>query len=149
MPQPNEPIASSRAKLYAVPSGGGDPKLLGLVESFQFTDQYTPELLQGLGDFTPTDSVVNTAQGNFRWGRVHQLDETVLRDLRPELARYAEFGKFDLLAIDPKDNEIIAVLSGCRPQMFETDVSNGRAMRENYSGVCEHIQRGKEASRAA
>lgn len=149
MPTPNEPIASSRVKLFAVPAGGGTPILLGLVENFQTTDNYTPEFLHGIGDFAPTDSVVNTTQGAFRWGKVHKLRRDVLRVIRPEVARYAEYEEFDLLAVDPKDNEPIARCVGCLPQMFETDVSNGRALRESYVGGCRHVQRGEEIKEAA
>lgn len=149
MAGPNEPIASSRAKLFVVPGDGSDPQLYGLVENFQATDNYASELFQGIGDFTPTDSVVNTAQGAFRWGAVNRLNRSRMRVIRPEVARYAEYEKFDILVVDPKDNQPICRLKGCRPQMFETDVSNGRAFRENYSGICEYIQRGEEAAEAA
>lgn len=146
MPGDNETIASSRCKLFMRPGDGGKATLMALVEDFSCTDQLTPEMLQGIGDFVPTDSVVNTMAGAFRWGRVHRLNRTILRTIKPEVARYAEYEEFEILAVDPKDNKPIARLIGCRPQSLDTSVSNGRSVRENYQGLCRYIKRGAEIS---
>lgn len=146
----NEAIPSSRAKLFVAPAdGSGQPVLMGLVEQFSFDDNPTPELLQGIGDFTPTDGVMNTMSGTFRWGKVHKLDPSIMNAVRPQVDRYTEYNGFDLLLTDPKDDKPIARLIGCLISTFATDVQNGRSIRENVQGVCRLIRRGAEVTRSA
>jgi len=143
----NQSIASSRYKIYVVPRDGSiRSQLIALVEDFTLTDQLTPEMLIGIGDFTPSDSVVNTMTGMFRWGRVHRWNPELLQIIRPRVSTYAAYPEFDLLAVDPIDNKPIARAIGCRPQTLDTNVTNGRAVRENFNALCRFIQRFEEVN---
>lgn len=150
MPRRNKAVPSSRYKIFAIPPTGGTPVLLALVESFQATDNYTPEFLQGLGDAYPVDSVLNTGSGAFRYNGVSlPANRDRNRILRPEAARFAEYEEFRILAVDTFDQEPVTLCVGCMPQMFETDTSNGRALRESYVGGCRQVLRGAEAKEAS
>ena len=62
------------------------------------------------------------------------------------MAKYADYKEFDIVAVDPHDNKPIARLIGCRPQSLDSNVTNGRAMRENFQGLCRYLKRGAEIS---
>lgn len=143
MPQPNEPIASSRAKVFVIPPGG-EPFLLGLVEDFSASSPYQSENIGAIGEFVPPAQVVNTTQGQFRWGKVQQLNAQYIGTVIPEVERYAQYRAFDLLLIDPVDEVPIAQLVDCLPTMLDVNVTNGRALRGNYSGICRYVKHGDQ-----
>lgn len=150
MPGRDQSISAAMCRVFAVPpDGAGRPIPIGIVEDFSATDNFASELLQSIGEGAPTDGVVNNMQGAYRWGRVHKLNRTVLRVIRPELARFVQYVAFDILIADPNDGVAIARLVACLPQSLDCNVTNGRAMRENYSGVCRYVQRGEEITEAA
>jgi len=144
MPQPFEPIASSRAKVFIIPPGSGEPFLLGLVEDFSASMPYQSENLGSIGEFVPPAQVINTAQGQFRWGKVQQLAPQYIDTVIPSVERYAEYRAFDVLLIDPIDDQPICQLVDCLPTMLDVNVTNGRALRGNYSGICRYVKQGNQ-----
>jgi len=144
MPQPNKAIASSRAELFLVPPEGGEPVLLGVVEDFSCPNSYRSENLNGLGYFAPPDNVCNTVEGRLRWGRVFKTNPAILDTIRPRVSRYAEYAAFDLLVIDPHDKQAIVRCIDVLPETLDVTMTNGRSLRENYSGICRFVQHGTQ-----
>lgn len=144
MPGPDQSIPSSLLEIFAVPPLGGTPLSLGIVEDFSATEQYSAENLKSLGKFSPPDNVVNNVEGRIRWGAVHTLNSLRLSTIRPQLQRYAQFRSFDILAVDPSDGRPIWFCRGVLPESLDTTGTNGRALREQYSGICREIFRGAE-----
>jgi len=144
MPGIDQSIPSSLVEVFAVPPGGGAPVLLGIVEQFNATEQPASENLLGIGHFVAPDSVVNNTQGRVSWGRVHTINPTLLAIIRPVASRFATYKAFDLLAVDPSDGKPIFYCRGVLPESLDTQVANGRALRENYNGICREVLRGDE-----
>jgi len=147
MAGPREVISSAQAALFLIPPGGGAAQLLGIVEDFSAENNYQSEQLKGLGNFLPVDGVVNGAMGTFRYGAVADLDPAKHNILVPDPARFSEWGPFDVLCIDPLDNKEIARLEKCLPTNNGLTMTDGRALRQNYSGVCAYVRKGEEARR--
>lgn len=145
MPTQNEAISCNRAEIYVVPSpdDGGDPFLLGIVEDFTVTGNFSAEVLMSIGKFTGVDTVVNNKQARFRWGKVEQVNDRFHGIIAPVVARYASWKAFDLLVVDIVDVKPILRLVHCAPEMLEIAMSNGRALRENFQGVALDLEIGQ------
>lgn len=138
----SKPIASWEAELYIAPSDGqGKPVLMAFVEDFSPGNNYNSENLMGIGAPTAQDSVVNNWQGRFSWGRVHTQVPEVVEQIRPTKNGIGKYKKFDLLAIRP-DGTPIALAKNCRPAAHNLQMTNGRALRENFQGICEELRVG-------
>ena len=137
-----KPIASWEAEIYIAPSdGSGKPELLGFVEDFAPGNTYDAETLKQLGLVTAADSVINNWEGRFTWGRVHTQNPEVLDQLRPTKGGIGKYKKFDIIAFRP-DGTPIALAKNCRPQGLTIQMTNGRALREQYQGLCEELKIG-------
>jgi len=149
MPGPNDSIPSSRAAIFVIPpQDGAEPIILGIVEDFSAVNQYASENLMAVGKFAAPDNVVNNVQARVRWGRVHKLTPTIQQTLAPQVAQFATYERFDVLAIDPVDGVPIARVVGVLPETLDINVTNGRAMRANYTGIARFVQHGQEVLEA-
>ena len=142
----NESIPSSRVAIIAVPPEQGVQSfLLGIVEDFSASNRYASENLKSLGKFAPPENITNNVEASVRWGMVHKLNDENMRAIYPQVARYATFRGFDIVAMDPIDKRIILRVVGVKPEMLDVTNTNNRAMRQNYSGIALFVQHGAEA----
>ena len=144
MPGNDQSIPASLVEVFVIPPGGGVPILLGIVEQFNATDQPASENLLSIGKFVAPDSVVNNTQGRLSWGRVHTLNPQLLATIKPVAAQFATYKAFDIMAVDPSDGKAIFHCRGVLPESLDTQAANGRALRENYNGICREVVRGAE-----
>lgn len=148
MPGPNQAIASVRAKLYLIDPVDLEAVPINLVEDFAANQQHYPENFRTIGEPIPPDNVDNFMEGTVRWGRVHTLNPVLMRIIIPRVAAFTEHESFRVLALDPTDDEPIALCIGVRPQAFDLTLQGGRAARANYSGICRAVIHGEEIKEA-
>ncbi len=146
MAQQDETISCSRAEIFVVApqDAGVDPFLLGIIEDFTVTGQFSAEILMSIGKFRGVEALVNNEQARFRWGRVFKINDAQLPVLRPTVSHYATFRAFSILVVDIVDQKPALLLNGCVPEMLEINMTNGRALRENYSGQALGLDIGRE-----
>lgn len=149
MATPNEPIPSSRVKLFLLPRNSSQLLPLGFVEDFSAQMQYRSENIMEIGSFVPPDNVVNYGEGRVRWGKVHQVNPEVRRILAPTIANAVSFRQFSILAMDPVDNQPLALIVDALPEMIDLNVRGGAAARSNFSGIARFALFGDEVKEAA
>lgn len=145
----NEPIPSSRVKLFLIPRDSSQLIPLGFVEDFSAQMQYRSENIVEIGSLVPPDNVVNYGEGRVRWGKVHQVNPQVRAMLAPTISHPTDFQQFAVLAQDPVDNNPVALVVDVLPEMIDFNVRGGAAARSNFSGIARFALFGDEVREAA
>jgi hypothetical protein len=146
-----EGIPSARVSLFVIPRRqGAQPIAVGFVEQFTATKRYAVEVINELGQGPGVDTIPNNENGMVGWGRVVKFaDQNLLNETRQRISEWNNFNPFNLLAVDPETGKPIALAVGVAPESIDLQTQNGRAMRENYRGVCQKVLLGDEISQAA
>ena len=74
------------------------------------------------------------------------MNERILSILVPRINRWLEYPRINLGVADIRTGDLIVICVGVVPQELGLQMSNGRAVRENFRGQCQFVKLAGETS---